>query len=114
MTLFYFIYHDTSHPPRPTRIPDFSPNAFQKLVQRKVLDDSPASDLSELVDNDSLRLYLDPNDMLWKEWQMLKGEREHPVTLVRKRSYGGVYLEGEEWVAEASGVVGCACLPHFA
>jgi len=28
---------------------------FQKLVQIKVLDGSPASDLSELVDNDSLR-----------------------------------------------------------
>jgi hypothetical protein len=47
---------------------------------RKVLDDLPAwviYDQSELVNNDSLRLhdgYLDPIDMLWKEWQMLKGE----------------------------------------
>ena len=69
-----------------------------------MLGDSPASYLSELVDNDSLRLHLDPNDMLWGEVQILKtlkGEQERPVALFCQRSCGGVYLEGEEWITEA-------------
>ena len=65
---------------------------FQKLVRKGVLDDSPASDLSEFVDNDSLRLYLDPNDVLGREWQMLKGKQERPLALFRQRSCGGVYF----------------------
>ena len=58
---------------------------LQNLVRKRVLDDSAASDLSELMDIDFLRL----------------------DALVRQRSCGGMYPEGEECIAEAlAGVIG--------